>query len=635
MPKKKQDDFQETVDERVGELLYERCGLTLQQARDNKNTKLMGLAFSEFCIADVLSAFHDLGDADEIEQGLQCDEAGDNGIDFVHHNEDRFFILQMKYKRDGGSLDPAEFDHFLGTDQRIFSPEFARASPSVREMLTGVTPTSAIEYHLVTNGNISDNLKQKLARHREKFGQSPENAKRGPIVWDMLDGNALRQKYEDAPFAEDRFPERISLAVRPLDGAFGAAAPCAIDMTKCLAKAGDRHTSVITVIKGTDIKALYRKEGRNLFHANIRYYLGGNTKVNDELRKTLSGEKPQEFYIFNNGISAICSDMQMRRLTSGGGEIVCEKFQIINGAQTVATIGSFPNDSQLEKVNVLLRITELGDSKNEDELRRLIIHRNNRQTAMGHADFRSNDPIQRFLEHQIQRQKILYRRDPPHAEVVYLRKREFRRQTKRRVSITLSMLAKALYAYQGKKPARLYSASAFLFDTTKDVGEYPKLFWGEDGNELKTWPPKRTLKVIAIAILQIHLGRRLKQKRSPYEKAEGGRNSVAFMTYSMGWQILWGFGIVVRKFHKGQEDKIYRKIVHDNECLTEGGFVSKWLEEIEDIIQDILTYEQEDLEETKGKGATLNFKAWMRNNTKTEKIQRRIERKKPETFPLP
>ena len=629
MPQKKQKgDSQKIIGQKIAEYLRERFGLTLADA----NSKQVGMAFSEFCVKDVFAPLHNFNDSDQIEDGLDCDESGDLGVDFVYCKENQYYILQMKYRSGGGNLSPDTVSHFLATDARIFDGQRDDANQGVQDLLADITPDSAIEYYLVTNCNVSRALKRKCELAQENS--------REEIGWHVVDGNELMKQRQDVQSDED-IPDKISVAVRAIAGAYGPNNPCLIELTDCLAQIGGRHKSIVTVVTGKEIKALYDPKlggfGRDLFHANIRGHLGERNKVNVDLDKTLKNN-PKDFYLFNNGVSALCDNMQINPNLDGSGVIICEKFQIINGAQTVSTIGQFGDNAKLEKVNVLLRITQPGADGDEQEgLRQRIIRSNNSQSAMRPSDFRSNDSIQKFIEHEFKRREIIYR-EPPHKKVVYQRRREKKKVSKNHLVVTMEPLAKALYAYSadGKndKPSKLYSQPNFLFFERNMGGIYADLFWDGKG-EIGAWPAQRTVKTIAIALLHIYLEKRLKEQLKPFQRGEqGGRNTVKFMSYSMRWQILWAFGTVVRKFHGGKEDEIYQRILKEDNCFVADGFVPKWFKVIEKGLQTILSMEQRSLQKDVGEGATLNFKTWMRDGDNVGKIKDMIDIAGKDAFPL-
>ena len=608
--KKKNSGFQEVVEQKIDAYLNERFGL----ARAKADKTRIGLAFSEFCVKEILAPFHEFSDDDQIESGLRCDGPRDLGIDFIYRNEDSYHILQVKYKGEAGNLSPDEVGHFLGIDGRIFSPALKEANDEVQDLLDEIKPTSSVEYSLVTNGRLSEPLLREFERRKRELSE------RETAEWRILDGEDLRKKFTRSPSVDDAVPALVRIPVRALDGKFGRL-PCCIDLSSSLTQDNGLHETIVTVVTGSEIKALHEKEGNNLFHANIRGYLGGKNKVNEGLIKTLKHE-PREFYLFNNGISALCDGMKIVQSPNGGGVVECTGFQIINGAQTAATIGKFRNPDDLDKVNVLLRVTRLGDAENE--LRQRIIQHNNSQNVVRHSDFRANDAIQRFLAQEFG--KAVYK-SPPKCKVEYIPKRGMSTPAKPAKSITMETLAKALYAYSEEdKPSFLYSQSKFLFSVERNTeGKYWDLFGDGDGGEAEFWTAKYTRKVIAIAFLQIFLEKRLKEQRREFERKEGGRDTVQYMSYCMRWHILWSFGTVIRLFHAGREDDIYKSIV-DGDGLSDNGFVARWFGGIERIIQDILSDEQSE--------TGLNFKLWLRSGKKVEKIKGRIESRKSE-FPLP
>ena len=493
----------------------------------------------------------------------------------------------------------------------FFSPARADANGEVRDLLDEIEKTSSVEYYLVTNGCVSAAA---LGRARAGIVRT------GTVEWHILDGAALKEKYAHSSFVGDDLPDIVRIPVRAIDGKFGRL-PCCIDLSNSLAQSNGMHQTIVTVVTGAEIKDLYDKEGKNLFHSNIRGYLGGKNKVNDGLTKTLKHE-PQEFYLFNNGISALCDGMKFVKSSDGGGVVECSGFQIINGAQTASTIGELRHPAELEKVNVLLRVTQLGGAENE--LREKIIQHNNSQNVVRHSDFRANDVIQRFIAQEFK--KFDYR-SPPKCKVAYIPKRGMSTPSKPDKSITMETLAKALYAYsEVDKPSFLYSQSGFLFSVDRNAeGKYWALFGDESGGEAEFWPVKQTRKVVAVAFLQIFLEKRLKEQRKEFERQESGRDTVQYMSYCMRWHILWSFGTVIRLFHAEREDDIYKRIV-EGDGLTEDGFVSGWFGKIEEIIQDILSDEQTD--------SGLNFKLWLRSGKKVEKIKGRI-RNKGSWFPSP
>ena len=70
--------------------------------------------------------------------------------------------------------------------------------------------------------------------------------------------------------------------------------------------------------------------------------------MNAEISKTLT-QRPENFWYFNNGITILAQDIQRRPgpIDKSIGVFDCKRVTVVNGAQTVGTIGrsNIPIDS--------------------------------------------------------------------------------------------------------------------------------------------------------------------------------------------------------------------------------------------------------------------------------------------------
>ena len=245
----------------------------------------------------------------------------------------------------------------------------------------------------------------------------------------------------------------------------------------------DRVAPLFWVARGDDVKNLFATHGQSLFHANVRGHLGSGGRINKGMTDTLKND-PDLFYLYNNGMSALCSDLKIHG-GAGAGELECRDFQIINGAQTASTIGKFPNLTALKKANVLLRITNTGEAGGKDTgLSHGIILANNSQNVIRVSDFHANDDIQESLQKSFGKMRFPI---PVSTGVWYIPKRGIPMppripSTPKPKELKMETLAKALYAYSDKwdNPSKLYSTSSFLFGTEGD-GVYWDLFGDAQG----------------------------------------------------------------------------------------------------------------------------------------------------------
>lgn len=129
-------------------------------------------------------------------------------------------------------------------------------------------------------------------------------------------------------------------------------------------------------------------ENKNkLFAKNIRDFLGGS-EVNSEITKTIENE-PELFWYFNNGITVLCKDITKIGIKKDRkqGDFTAKGISIVNGAQTIGSIGAIYENATDEERETLenaeifirfikcenepfgLRVTKATNTQNRVEVR--------------------------------------------------------------------------------------------------------------------------------------------------------------------------------------------------------------------------------------------------------------------------
>jgi hypothetical protein len=136
----------------------------------------------------------------------------------------------------------------------------------------------------------------------------------------------------------------------------------------------------------------------------------GDTDVNAEIRDTID-KRPDHFWYFNNGLTLVAK--AVKKTAVGGGDtgygvFHCEDVSIVNGAQTVATIGKYGESGKQnhEKIAVPLRIISLQDSP--AGFGESVTKTNNRQNKIENRDFVALDPEQGRIRTELALDKIEY-----------------------------------------------------------------------------------------------------------------------------------------------------------------------------------------------------------------------------------
>lgn len=158
-----------------------------------------------------------------------------------------------------------------------------------------------------------------------------------------------------------------------------------------LEQSAENWSSLTTSVSGSWVSGLYRKYKTDLFSANLRGYLGSresDSNINNGIKGTAKDE-PENFLVYNNGITALVHDYSIGRRTSKGRKLTINSISIVNGAQTTGSISSVSGDVD-PKLRVAIRFVKATSA----DLVESIVKYNNSQNKLQAADFRSNDPIQ-------------------------------------------------------------------------------------------------------------------------------------------------------------------------------------------------------------------------------------------------
>lgn len=241
-------------------------------------------------------------------------------------------------------------------------------------------------------------------------------------------------------------------------------------------------------VSGDELRSLYEKHGKKLFSDNIREPLIG-TKPNKGIGDTII-KKPEHFYYFNNGISAICKKFCLQK----GKELKIEDLQIINGAQTLGALGSNEHkyvdveneveirktadksevENKIKDVHVLVKLTQVeGESS---DFKNKIIEFSNTQNRLNPQDFRANDAIQVWLQDKFGQldPKIHYQRKRP-----YMRKSEVKDNDE--ILLLITEFSKIMLTWLGK-PWNAAEAPRLMDDSRGLYGlifEPQKEKWGD------------------------------------------------------------------------------------------------------------------------------------------------------------
>ena len=163
------------------------------------------------------------------------------------------------------------------------------------------------------------------------------------------------------------------------------------------------------------IVELFNKYGDDLLERNVRGYLGlHKNRVNNAIERTLTSDKKDNFYFYNNGITIVCSQFSYNSdLTTRDGFAKVRDLQIINGGQScktiVQTIEKYP-DEDYSQAFVLVRLYELTNVEADaEQLVNDVTLATNSQNPVDLRDLRANDVVQKGLILSVEQLGYVYK----------------------------------------------------------------------------------------------------------------------------------------------------------------------------------------------------------------------------------
>lgn len=219
--------------------------------------------------------------------------------------------------------------------------------------------------------------------------------------------------------------------------------------------------------------------GKNiLFGQNLRESLSTGSKTFLGMCKTLDNE-PQNFWFYNNGITIIAEEVDLKKNEKGKDILSLTNFSIINGAQTTSAFGNYlknahrDNDQSearqkkdnLKKAYVTARVVETKDNKG---LRKNITIFNNTQNPISSRDMVSNN------EEQVQLHKRFIEGEAPNI-FIQIRRGESKPKSKffyKHQVISNDELAQYVFAGFLLKPYIAKDKKNSLFNRDNSSNEY-------------------------------------------------------------------------------------------------------------------------------------------------------------------
>jgi len=345
------------------DLIKEQIGADYFQQKYSND----GQRFVAWYLRNIL--FRDMNEArDDITDG-----ADDKQIDAIVIDDDRSLvrIVQGKFVQ-GGVVDAEPLREVLSSWiqikdlARLQNVANSKLKRKLSELAAALDDDYEVSFELIATGCLTD----AAAHDLDAFQQELAKLSEGEIfnaTLHVIDDDELRRRYDYALESDNpSISYKLNLAGSKYMHHEIAGTPvviAALPLKECIKLPGIKD--------GT------------LFQKNVRQSLGSSNAVNKGIRSTIIGDKWSDFFFFHNGITALCSKMELNSNT-----LSLWGLSVVNGCQSLNTILSCSETvKKTDDSFILFRFYEIPKRDRADKIS---IYTNS-QSAVKARDLRSND----------------------------------------------------------------------------------------------------------------------------------------------------------------------------------------------------------------------------------------------------
>lgn len=403
------------------------------------------------------------------------DGADDKQIDAIVIDDDKSLvhIVQGKFIQ-GGMVDAEPLREVLSSWiqikdlARLQNVANAKLQRRLSELAAALDEDYEVSFELITTGVLTEAARRDLEAFQQELAKLSENDNFDATIH-VIEDDELRRRYD---YAIETDNPSINYKL-PL--------------------AGIRHmhqevAGTPVLIAALPLKECIKLPGikdGTLFQKNVRQSLGSSNVVNKGIRNTILGDKRSDFFFFHNGVTALCSKMQIDAdMASLSG------LSVVNGCQSLNTILSCSETvKKAGDAFILFRIYEIPQRDRADKISIFT----NLQSAVKARDLRSNDK-------RVLAIKKAYELKYPSGYFISKRGENAPADRDKNQVVELSGFAKNLIAWHSQRPNLSYGETKIFdkyFETlfkNKDYAPENVFRLNAWMNEvLKTWVPANPL----------------------------------------------------------------------------------------------------------------------------------------------
>jgi hypothetical protein len=320
------------------------------------------------------------------------DSFDDNGIDAVYYDESQntLYLVQSKMIDEGnGEPDTGEMNKFSNGITDLIEEKYERFNTKIQNKLP-----------LIKDAFNDSQVKLNLVLAYTGKGFSVHNQRIIEDLTSFLNDSTDWAYFTDFNLKSAHDSLNTVLAGKPIESEITLSNWGTID---------EPFTAYYGQISAFSLATLWKNHRKKLFTENIRNFIG-LSDINTGILKTIENE-PEKFIYFNNGVTILCNSINpipAKTIGKTTGMFECKGLTIINGAQTVGSLGialdKFPD--KLEKSKVFVRLIPLEHSP--ENFGNRITVASNTQNKIEKRDFVTLDSEQKRIRTELLLTNINY-----------------------------------------------------------------------------------------------------------------------------------------------------------------------------------------------------------------------------------
>jgi hypothetical protein len=333
----------------------------------------------------------------------------------------------------------------------------------------------ALKLHLENNGkvkfifftlaNINEDITDAVSAFNKQYAPNVE--------LEILDMVRIRRDFIEFRYKEIKTSNPLAYTYSSEDNLIELNIERLINTNRDIFEFEGRTKAFTFLLKPKTLHDLFQKYGFSLFFKNVRNPIH-RSNYNPKIIETLL-KKPDAFWYFNNGITAITKILP--NIGVHAKKIKIEGLQIINGAQTVYSVYCAYRDgtnAQRKTMDTYAKISIRLIASSDEDFNLQITRYTNFQNPMHDRDFWANDEVQQRLQNESFKTNLWYEK----------RHHEFQLSEQQQKDLNISIIPNKnfIYAYIAfhlQYPNYVVSLQNYIFVSEKDDknGLYEYVFY--------------------------------------------------------------------------------------------------------------------------------------------------------------